>query len=54
MAIGEAWMKDEPENPIPWYSTAAGILNKGGDLKRAAVLIDRAKDLITAGKLRCR
>ena len=52
MAIGEAWMKDEPENPIPWYSTAAGILNKGGDLKRAAVLIDRAKDLITAGKLR--
>jgi len=52
LAVGEAWMKDEPDNPIPWYSTAAGLLNKGGDLKKAAVLADKALDLIVAGKLR--
>jgi peroxiredoxin len=52
LAVGEAWMKDEPDNPIPWYSTAAGLLNKGGELKKAAVLVDKALDLIVAGKLR--
>ncbi len=52
LAVGEAWMKDEPDNPVPWYSTAAGLLKKGGDLKRAAALIDQALSLILPGKLR--
>ncbi len=52
LTVGEAWMKEEPDNPVPWYSTAAGLLKKGGDLKRASALVDRALSLIVAGKLR--
>jgi hypothetical protein len=48
----EAWIKDEPENPKPYYTLAMVLLEKNGDLNEAAGLIVKALDRLVAGKLR--
>jgi len=46
------WMKDESENPMPYYTLALALLNKEGDLREAAGLMEKAKSLLVSGKLR--
>jgi thiol-disulfide isomerase/thioredoxin len=51
-AVCGFWMKDEPENPMPYYTLALALLNKEGDLRKAAGMMDKAKSLLVSGKLR--
>jgi len=48
----EAWIKDEPDNPKPYYTLAMVLLEKNEDLNEAAGLIVKALDRLVAGKLR--
>ena len=48
----EAWIKDEPNNPTPYYTLAMVLLEKNRDLNEAAVLIMKALDRLVTGKLR--
>jgi peroxiredoxin/tetratricopeptide (TPR) repeat protein len=48
----EAWIKDEPDNPKPYYTLAMVLMKKNEDLNEAASLITRALDRLIAGKLR--
>lgn len=48
----EAWIKDEPDNPTPYYTLAMVLLGKNTDLNGAAGLIEKALDRLVAGKLR--
>ena len=47
-----AWIKDEPDNPTPYYTLAMVLLKKDGDMNEAAGLIMKALDRLVAGKLR--
>ena len=44
--------KEERENPMPLFILANSLLNKGGDLKKAAEMIDRATEYFIRGKYR--
>jgi peroxiredoxin len=48
----EAWIKDEPDNPKPYYTLAMVLLGKNGDLNEAAGLMAKALGGLVAGKLR--
>jgi len=48
----EAWIKDEPDNPTPYYTLAMVLLKKNEDLNEAAGLIMKALDRLVTGKLR--
>ena len=48
----EAWLKDEPDNPTPYYTLAMVLLEKNEGLNEAAGLIVKALDRLVAGKLR--
>ncbi|MGD2246202.1 MAG: TlpA disulfide reductase family protein [Candidatus Aminicenantes bacterium] len=48
----KAWIKDEPDNPTPYYTLAIVLLKKNNDLNDAAGLIVKALDRLVAGKLR--
>jgi peroxiredoxin len=47
-----AWMKDEPDNPRPYFSLGSALLKKGGDLREASALLGRAQNLLLQGKMR--
>jgi peroxiredoxin len=51
-AFHEAWIKDEPDNPLPYYFLARMAKLKNRDLKNAAGIIRKAIDLLLQGKLR--
>lgn len=48
----ESWLKDEPDNPTPYYTLAKVLLEKDEALKEAAELIEKALDRLVAGKWR--
>lgn len=48
----EAWIKDEPDNPTPYYTLAMVLLKKNRDLNEAGGLIVKALDRLVTGKLR--
>jgi peroxiredoxin len=48
----EAWIKEEPENPTPYYTLAKVLLDKNESLNEAATLIVKSLDRLVAGKLR--
>ena len=48
----EAWIRDEPDNPTPYYTLAKVLLEKNEDLNRAAALIAKALAELVAGKWR--
>lgn len=50
--IFEAWVKDEPDNPHPYYNMANAYLTHGRNIKQAWGLIQKAIFLIFEGKLR--
>jgi peroxiredoxin/tetratricopeptide (TPR) repeat protein len=51
-AFHEAWIKDEPDNPLPYYFLARTAKLKNRDMKNAAGIIRKAIDLLLQGKLR--
>jgi len=51
-AFHEAWIKDEPDNPLPYYFLARTAKLKNRDLKNAAGIIRKGIDLLLQGKLR--
>ncbi len=48
----ESWIKEEPDNPIPYYTLARALLVRNEALDEAAGLIERALDRLIAGKWR--
>ena len=48
----EAWIRDEPDNPTPYYTLAKVLLEKNEDLNGAAGLIAKALAGLVAGKWR--
>src|SRR5262245_59252632 len=50
--ICERWMKDEPENPRPWYTLALAYQNQYQKPGRAAQLIEKAIDWLRGARLR--
>lgn len=48
----EAWIRDEPDNPTPYYTLAKVLLEKNEDLNGAAWLIAKALAGLVAGKWR--
>ncbi|MFC2158083.1 peroxiredoxin family protein [Acidobacteriota bacterium] len=50
--VCDSWIKEEDQNPMPFYILADSLLKKGGSLKRAASFIDKATNFFIRGKLR--
>lgn len=50
--ICKPWIKEEPDNPLPYFNLAKAYLKKGRNLKRASQLISKAIPLLLEGKLR--
>jgi peroxiredoxin len=48
----EAWIRDEPDNPTPYYTLAKVLLEKSEDLNEAVGLIEKSLNKLVAGKLR--
>ncbi len=48
----EAWIKDERENPTPYYTLAMVLLKKNENLPETSALVAKALDRLVAGKLR--
>jgi peroxiredoxin len=48
----ESWLKEEPDNPVPYYTLAKVLLEKNEALAEAAGLIDKALEKLVAGKRR--
>lgn len=48
----ESWIKDEPDNPTPYFTLAKVLLEKSEALDEAAGLIEKALDRLVAGKWR--
>jgi peroxiredoxin len=48
----EAWMKDEPDNPRPYYALGYALQKKGGDLKEASSLLGKAQNLLLQGRMK--
>lgn len=48
----EAWIKDEPDNPIPYCTLVTAFLKNNSDMNIAAELIMKALDRLIGGKLR--
>ena len=48
----ESWIKDEPDNPTPYYTLAKVLLEKKEALNEAAGLIEKALDRLVAGRWR--
>ncbi len=46
------WIKEEDQNPMPFYILAEAHLNKGGSLKKAAAFINEATNFFVRGKYR--
>jgi peroxiredoxin/tetratricopeptide (TPR) repeat protein len=51
-AICERWMKDEADNPQPWFTLALTYQNQYQKPERASQLIEKAIDQLRGGKLR--
>ena len=51
-AVCRAWIRDEPDNPNPYYLAVLAAKSKGGDKAEAVRMADRALDLLMRGKLR--
>jgi thiol-disulfide isomerase/thioredoxin len=50
--ICRAWMKDEPDNPKPYYLLEERQKRAGGNAAEALALAEKALDLLAAGQLR--
>ncbi|MGH9840129.1 MAG: redoxin domain-containing protein [Blastocatellia bacterium] len=50
--ISQSWMNAEPENPQPWFNLAQALERQYQKPERAAQLIEKAIELLRAGKLR--
>jgi peroxiredoxin len=50
--IAEKWMRDEPENPLPYYSLAKAYHTRKQELEGASLLLEKAMNLLLEGKLR--
>ncbi len=50
--VADLWAKAEPENPQPYFNLAAACLNQYQKYERVAPAIERAIELLLAGKLR--
>jgi len=48
----ESWIKENPNNPTPYYTLAKVLLEKNEALDEAAGLIEKALDRLVAGKWR--
>ena len=48
----ESWIREEPDNPTPYYTLAKVLLDKNEALNEAAGLIEKALDRLVAGKWR--
>jgi peroxiredoxin len=48
----EAWTKDEPDNPRPYFALGYALLKGGGDLREASALLGRAQNLLLQGKMK--
>ena len=48
----EAWIKDESDNPTPYYTLAKVLLEKNRDLNDAVGLIEKGLNRLVSGKLR--
>jgi len=48
----EAWIRDEPESPRPYYFLAFAFLKSNKHLNKASMLIEKALNNLLAGKLR--
>ncbi len=51
-AVCRAWIRDEAENPLPYYYLALAAKSKKGDMKEAESMISRALALLLRGNLR--
>lgn len=50
--VAELWLKTEPENPQPYFNLALACLTHYQKYEKAAPMIERAIELLLAGKLR--
>ncbi|MEO6725838.1 MAG: redoxin domain-containing protein, partial [Blastocatellia bacterium] len=50
--VSGLWMKAEPENPQPYFNLALSFLNQYQKYDQAVPIIERAVELLLAGKLR--
>lgn len=50
--VAEAWMAAEPENPQPYFNLALACLNQYQKYDKAVPLIERAIELLLAGRMR--
>jgi peroxiredoxin len=48
----ESWIKEQPNNPTPYYTLAKVLLEKNEAMNEAAGLIEKALDRLVAGKWR--
>lgn len=50
--ICESWIKDEPENPMPFFMLADTYAQRGAELKKALELVSQGIKFLLQGKLR--